>query len=160
MILPGTQDFEGRIGTTWDQIMTIYPSTYNYVTWVTKKDPAWNSTLDYIAKNGVLGEDGEGYVCLVPNVGVNPVGDVSGKWEKMTPLDLTGYTSEFKTLGLVLKDEEGVTLGGVKGTARIKMQPSQTEKAIVSKIHFALLLTDGEKNLYEYVEGGIKWKAQ
>lgn len=94
MILPGTTEFEGVIGTTFDGSITVYPSSDSELKW--QSNPVWNSTFDYEIGSGVIGSNGKAYKSLIASVGINPVGDVTGHWEVLTPLNITGYKATIK----------------------------------------------------------------
>lgn len=158
MILPGTEKLEGVIGTTFDFSVTLYPAPDARLSW--QKPPAWNETREYTFNNAVIGANASAYRCLIANTNIQPVGDTSGHWELITPLNLEGYTGEFETGELVLKTGEGITLGGVAGTVKVKAKPAQTEKFASGVTKFSLIMTDTMENKYEYLAGPIKWKAK
>jgi hypothetical protein len=159
MILPGTEKLEGIIGTTFDFVVTLYPSIYSSLEW-SKNKSEWDSTTIYKVNRVVIGSNGSAYKCIIENTNVNPIGE-AGHWEILTPLNLTGYKA-FAKLGeiLELKVGEGITLGGEKGTVAVKATKVQTAKFSEGFNNLSLFLEDTENNYYEYIAGPIKWKRQ
>ena len=168
MILPGKLNLKGVIGTTFDAILLIYPSEYGNLKWpIEEEDPFWQSGETYEVEQVRFGTDAKAYVAKIASTGVNPVGDVSGHWEKLTPFDLTGCSAEFK-MGIdqdspffSITTGSGIVLGGAAGTVSITAKPAQTILVPVpEKVKYGLLITEAGGNLYEYVEGITNWKHQ
>ena|ERR1700690_3805272 len=160
MILPSTIKLEAVIGTTFDLTTIFYPAEYGNLVW--KKPNLWFATIQYEVNNAILGSDSNAYKCLVGNININPVGDTSGHWEKLTPLNNTGYKAEMR-FGEELTLEsggKGITLGGSTGSVYIEAKPEQTEKFNEGPMDIAILMTNTEEKKYEYLNGSIKWKKQ
>lgn len=164
MILPGKLNLKGRIGTTFDAIFLVYPSEYSAFDWGRPgEDISWKATGEYEIQQVAVGTDGKAYVALIASTNVNPVGDVSGHWQKLTPFNLSGCTAEMKISGetIVLKVGEGITLGGAAGTVSINATPVQTNLIPgPAKTGYSILITEAGGNLYEYCVGLIVWKRQ
>jgi hypothetical protein len=160
MILPQTEKLEGIIGTTFDYAVTFYPPTYSSLVWP-KKNTEWNSTTTFAINQVTIAENKSAYKCLIENIDINPVEDKTGHWEKLSPLNLTGYKG-FVKLGevLELKVSEGVTLGGTAGTVALKATKTQTEAFKEGVTYISIFLEDIENNYYEYIDGPIKWRKQ
>lgn len=157
MILPGKEILTGVIGTTFDLVITLYPAVDAYLNW--QKPATWDESKEYKSNAAVVGKNGKAYKCLIVNTGVQPVGDVSGHWELITPLNITGYSSEVKIGSLELATGgKGVFLGGEEGTVSVKATPAQTEKFVKGNAKLSIYLTDTEKNKYEYITGAVKWQ--
>lgn len=159
MILPGTIQFEGVIGTTFDGSITVYPSSDSELKW--QSNPVWNSIFDYEIGSGVIGSNGKAYKSLIASVGINPVGDVTGHWEVLTPLNITGYKATVKVGNsgeLVLENEKGIAISGSEGLVKFKATREQTSKFTSGNVNFALFMEDTENNYYEYISGKCKWK--
>lgn len=162
MILPGKLNLKGVTGTTFDAIFLVYPSEYGNLKWgCEEEDITWKATGEYVVEQVAVGSDGKAYVALIASKGINPVGDVSGHWSKLTPFNLTGCTAEMKIKGetVILKVGSGITLGGAAGTVSVIATALQTA-LLTDKTPYAVLITEAGGNLYEYLKGHIVWKAQ
>lgn len=62
MILPGTVEFEGVIGTTFDGNITVLPSSAFLLKW--EKEPVWTSTIQYEINSGAIASNGKAYKAL------------------------------------------------------------------------------------------------
>lgn len=163
MILPGkVVGLKGVIGTTFDAIFLVYPASYVAYKWPKQSAEAlWKIAKAYEAEQVSVGSDGKAYVCKIANTGTNPVGDVSGHWEKLTPFNLTGCTAEakFGTL-FTLTVGSGITMGGAAGTVALNVTPVQTATIGEGDLELAVLVKEVAGNLYEYVKAKMKWEAQ
>lgn len=163
MILPGKLNLKGRIGTTFDVKIVVYPSEYARLKWLCGQELFWSSTATYLVEQVIVGTDGKAYVSKIESTEINPVGDVSGHWEKLTPYNLTGCTVEMKIAEelIVLTIGSGITVEGAGGTISAEATPEQTATIPgPSKTAFSLTVKEAGGKLYEYVEGDIAWKAQ
>ena len=159
MILPGTEKLEGIIGTTFDFVVTLYPSEYASLKW-SAKNSEYNSEKTYEKNVVVIASNASAYRALKENAGQNPI-SATEYWEKLTPLNLTGYKAWLNIgSGLELKVGSGITLGAAAGTVSVKATKAQTEVFIPSSAPASLFLEDTESNYYEYLIGPIKWKLQ
>lgn len=92
MILPGkTQKFQGVVGGTFDTVITLFEGV-PFAIW----GGFWQSVGTYQANTIVIGSDSNAYISTRNNTNVNPVGDLTGTWTELTPLNLTGYTAAFQ----------------------------------------------------------------
>lgn len=157
MILPGSIEFEGVIGTTFDGEITVYPSSDSELKW--ENNPLWNSSINYIINSGAIGNNGKAYKSLISSININPVGDVTGHWELLKPLNITGYKATIKIAeSITLENSSGITINGENGLVKFKATRTQTEKLLPEKLSFALFMEDLENNYYEYISGKVKFK--
>ena len=163
MILPGIVNFRGVSGTTFDFVITLYPSEASLVHW--REPLPWTNTTTYFANDGVIGSDGRAYKCLISNTTGNAHNPVTESpktnWELVPAMNFTGYTGEFKvTGGPTLKSgEAGFVIEAAAGKVKIKMTPLQTTP-LTGSTHYSLTLTDTEGNLYEWAKGAIEWQSE
>jgi|ERR1700722_413532 len=159
MILPGKEKLEGIIGTTFDFVVTLYPSEYSSLKW-SAKNSEWGSEKNYVINDVSVASNGSAYKSLKDSLNENPI-SATEYWEKLTPLNITGYKA-WVNMGeiLELKTGEGIVLGGTNGTVAVKAIKSQTEKFPVGETQTSLFLEDSSSNYYEYLIGPIKWKQQ
>lgn len=155
------QKLEAVIGATFDMTVKFYPEEYAILKW--RKPYIWNEEITYNVNNAVIASNADAYKAIVENKGVNPVTGSSGHWEKLTPLNLEGYSAEMKirsggTELTLATSGKGIVLGGTEGTVAIKAKYSQTTEFPSGDSHFYLFLTDASENKYDYLDGTIKWK--
>jgi hypothetical protein len=164
MILPGKiTGMKGVIGTTFDAIFLVYPSEYDRFQWPLQASEAnWKEGQEYHPEMVRIGSDGKAYVAITASIGINPVIDKSGHWEKLIPFNLTGCSAEAKFDGekIVLKTGSGIVMGGSEGTISVRATPTQTVTLTPQKLNFGILVTETSGNLYEYVKAVIEWEEQ
>lgn len=156
MILPGSAEFEGVIGTTFDGEITVYPSADSELKWQT--NPVWSSTFSYEAGSGSIGSNGKAYKSLIASIGIDPVGDNTGHWQILSPLNITGYKAYIKVGEISLENEKGITIEGEEGVVKFKAAKSMSYNQSPGSVSFALFMEDLENNYYEYISGKCKWK--
>ena len=157
MILPGEVTFQGVIGTTFDAVLTVY-SIETPLSW--QEPLLWGPSTRYVQHAAVVASNGSAYESLVENENVYPVGDLTGHWKLIEPVNITGWAAEFKLKTVTLKSGSGLTLGGVLGTIAIEMTATETSALSVASEHFSLLLTLPSTKKYEYLKGTLNWVAQ
>lgn len=163
MIVPGSQAFTGYVGSTFDQLITVYPSGDSIYNW----QGNWTLGTNYSPANAVIGSDGNAYAALKANISINPVGDLSGSWTTpLPPMNLNGYSGIFNIMPSAADEftttpvlATPVVIQGTQGTIFIKFTPTQTGAMVPGTYHQYLQMTDPVGNIYFYVNGTFTWTS-
>src|ERR1035437_3342893 len=109
MILPGTTNFIGVIGTTFDALLTVYTLETNLV-W--SEPVTWNESVTYPIKSAVVAANGSAYKSIKIGNLAKPPESSAEYWEKITPFNLKETSAKMKVgSSITLEGGTGLTLG-------------------------------------------------
>jgi hypothetical protein len=156
MITPAEYNLEAVIGRTFDVTLVIFAEEPP-IRW---REPVLWAPTKYKVFDAVIGSDGNAYKCQIENHAINPVGDSTGTWALISPENITGWSALAHVNAVSLTSpSSGVTLGGVAGTVRVEMTPTQSNAFVPGEHPWDLSLTTATGQEYEYTKGVVKWKA-
>lgn len=168
MITPGSQNFTGYVGSTFDTIITVYPASAANFNWL----GAWTTGTIYNATSVVIGTDSNAYLAWRTTLsGENPVGDAlfpAGSWSTpIVPLNLNNWSGTITVLPVETDEillispylSTPVQVQGVSGTIGIKFSPQQSTPFLPKDYHYYITMTDPSGNIYYYLNGIFTWMS-